>query len=59
MGSDKSEAWFEADSPEVDGFDKADCPHGQMLFVFEHSRTDRTYKCARCGQEMIAKIIEE
>ena len=52
-------AWFEKNRPEVEGFEFPDCPHGVLRLTMEHSRTDRSYICERCGLTMVAKIIEE
>jgi hypothetical protein len=52
-------AWFTNQEIPVQGFERTACPHGLTLKVQEHNRTDSTYKCTECGQEMVAKIIEE
>jgi hypothetical protein len=55
-----NEAWFEDHAVTVEGFAKADCPHGELVYVMDNSLTDRTYACTRCEEQFIVRIrLEE
>lgn len=46
MGEENT-AWFEADAPAVEGFTKANCPHGFLAKV-QGDESATSYRCSFC-----------
>jgi hypothetical protein len=57
--SPAQKAWFEDQAIKVDGFEPTDCPHGRLMNVMQHNRTDWTFKCTECAAEFNCRLPDE